>query len=224
MLTDGVFAIALTLLAFDLHLPDVAEHESRLVLLGRLVALWPRLLAFVQSFAILALYWALHHHLARHLRRADGPLVWLHLAFLLTIAMQPFPTAVVGAHFLDPAAAILYGGSLVLTNGCFWAIWGYATTDRRLVRPDLSPRLVRHYHRLLGAPTLLFGLLVLAGVWDLRFATRAPLVLTVAAAYLLAIGYLLLGLRGFLEPRHPIAPTATGHVPPREETSGAPPQ
>ena len=144
MLTDGVFAIALTLLAIELRLPEAAEHESRLVLLGRLLALWPRLLAFAQSFAILALYWSLHHRLCRHIRRADGPLVWLHLALLLTVSFQPFPTAVVGGHFLDPVAAGLYGGSLLLTNVCLWAIWRYATADHRLVAPDLSPRLVRH--------------------------------------------------------------------------------
>ena len=121
-LTDGVFAIAMTLLAVELHLPEAAGEAHRGELLRRIGAAWPQVLAFAQSFGILALFWVAHHRLSRHLRRADGGLLGLTLAFLLAVSFLPVPTGVLGAHFLDPAALGFYNASLAVACAAFWAL------------------------------------------------------------------------------------------------------
>ena len=97
ILTDGVFAIAMTLLAIELALPESAQHLRRYDLLRALLATWPHVFAYVQSFSILALFWLVNHRLHRVLWRVDQPYLLLHLLFLLFIAFQPYPTSVLGA-------------------------------------------------------------------------------------------------------------------------------
>ncbi len=202
LLTDGVFAIAMTLLAVELGLPEEARHSSGLGLMAYLLSTWPQVFAFVQSFTILALYWSAHHRTYRHLRRSDGAFVWLNLAFLLTVSFQPFPTSVVGEHLFDPASGMFYFGSLVLTSASFWAMWWYATTQHRLVDPKLASRLVRHYRRVLGVPAVVFVLGTLLAAMTLIVPALKPLfALFVAVAYLVAVSYIVLAVREIWEPR-----------------------
>ncbi len=201
LLSDGVFAIAITLLAIELHLPETAEHKERGELLRAIGGTWPQILAFVQSFTILALYWAAHHRLFLRIVRADGGLVMLNLAFLLTVAFQPFPTAIVGEHFADPAAALLYFATLIATNTVLWGIWHYVTAPHRRLCPRISPRLVRHYHVIFILPTVAFLVLSLLSLWDLATPSgRVPFRLGVGVAYLIAAAFFVLVIQEFREP------------------------
>jgi uncharacterized membrane protein len=195
-LVDGVFAIALTLLAVELRLPEAAAHAEGRALLAALLGAWPRVLSFATSFTVIATYWAVHHRLFQFVRRVDARLLWLSLAQLGCIAFLPFPTAVIGEHPADAVAADFYFASVLTTSLVSAGVWWYASAGHRLVDPALPPRVARHYLRLaLGAvlgPLLLMGLVAL-GVQRLV----SPLLLS----YLVVLGYVVLGLLGWREPR-----------------------
>jgi uncharacterized membrane protein len=97
-LADGVFAIALTLLAIELTLPEAAADLHGQALLSALLGVWPKLLSYLTSFTMIAVFWQAHHRLFLQVRRFDGVLLWLVFLQLASIAFLPFPTAVVGTH------------------------------------------------------------------------------------------------------------------------------
>src|SRR5437660_9370808 len=92
--SDGVFAIAITLLVLQITvpIPGLSEHQ----LGDALRHLGPKYFGFVLSFLVIGRYWMAHHRVFEYIKRFDMPLVWLNLAFLLLIAFLPFPTAVLG--------------------------------------------------------------------------------------------------------------------------------
>jgi uncharacterized membrane protein len=115
-LCDGVYAIALTLLAIELVLPEAAADLHGSALLGSLRELWPKVLAFLTSFTVIANFWVRHNALFRHLRRFDGGLMWLALLQLMCVAFIPFPTSVIGTHVGDAVAQQFYFATLLLTG------------------------------------------------------------------------------------------------------------
>jgi uncharacterized membrane protein len=195
ILTDGVFAIAMTLLAIELALPESAQHLSRYDLLRALLATWPHVFAYVQSFSILALFWLVNHRLHRVLWRVDQPYLLLHLLFLLFIAFQPYPTSVFGAHFFDPVAFLFYTSVLMLTGTIRWVTWWYAT-QHALLNPELRAEQIGYFHRLLAATPILFLLLSVVNLWDLvSGAGRGPIIVATGLGYLVAALYLIENVR-----------------------------
>jgi uncharacterized membrane protein len=94
--SDGVFAIAITLLVLDLKAParyGLVRHD--------LLVQWPTYLAYLASFGYIGVIWVNHHNLFTRIARVSGPLLWRNLALLLAASVLPFPTAVVGSAFQD---------------------------------------------------------------------------------------------------------------------------
>src|ERR671916_1998243 len=120
-LCDGVYAIAATLLALELVLPEASAELHGRQLLGSLLESWPRVLAFLTSFVFIANFWVGHNMLFHQIRRFDGGLMWLALLQLLCIAFLPFPTSVVGEHVSDAVAQQFYLGSILVTGLMMWA-------------------------------------------------------------------------------------------------------
>lgn len=144
-LADGVFAISLTLLAVELALPEAAADLHGQALLTALLGVWPKLLSYITSFTMIAVFWQAHHRLFLQVRRFDGILLWLVFLQLASIAFLPFPTAVVGAHVGDPVAEEFYYGSLLLISLDWSVLRWYATARHRLVNLELSSHGLRHY-------------------------------------------------------------------------------
>jgi uncharacterized membrane protein len=189
LFSDGVYAIAVTLLAVELVLPDATADLHGRDLLDSLLESWPKVLAFLTSFLFIANFWAGHNIIFHQVRRFDGALMWLALLQLLCIAFLPFPTSVVGEHVSDPVAQQFYFGSLLVTGLVMWALWWYMSSGRRLVDPDLSPRVIRRHHLIssgVPASVLLLMALVAVGVGSFLH----PLLL----AYLAAFAYVVLGV------------------------------
>ena len=192
---DGVYAIATTLLAVELVLPEAAADLHGRELLDSLIESWPRALAFVTSFLFIANFWVGHNMLFHQIRRFDGGLMWLTLLQLLCIAFLPFPTSVVGEHVSDPVAQQFYLVSLLVNGLMMWAIWWYMSSGHRLVDPDLSPRVIRRHHFISsGVPASLVLLMALVVLGVGRLVN--PLLL----AYLFALGYVALGVYEGREP------------------------
>jgi uncharacterized membrane protein len=149
-LSDGVFAIALTLLILEIAVPATTSNAG---LPKALLALWPRYLAYLVSFVVIARFWGTHRLAFRLIARDDGALVSLNLLLLLFVAFLPFPTAVLGQHFGSPAAAVLYATSVTLASIASTAYWWYASGRGRLLRTDVRRAQVRALRaRSLSAP------------------------------------------------------------------------
>ena len=133
--SDGVFAIAITLLILELKVP----RESEGVLLpGSLLEQWPAYISFITSFATIGIMWLNHHRLFSLIRRVDTGLLVLNLLLLLGVTIVPFPTALVAEHLGHPGgrlAAIVYCGNGLNIAACFWGLWRYTSSNAR--RPPL---------------------------------------------------------------------------------------
>jgi uncharacterized membrane protein len=156
--SDGVFAIAITLLILVIEPPRSGAHLG-----GDLLRLWPSYVAYAISFLTIGIMWVNHHTVFRHFERVDRPLLFLNILLLMMIAFVPFPTRVV-AEFIRSdsdrrAAALLYGITMTITAILFFAVWMYGS--RRLLRADADAREVSGITRsyLPGTPT--YGLATL---------------------------------------------------------------
>lgn len=138
--SDGVFAIAITLLVLELRPPELeAGHLGFGDALRALGHLWPEYLAYAVSFLSIANAWASHHSIFRVIGRADQTLVYLNTLVLLVVAFIPFPTALLAEYRDDGAyraAIVVYGATFTVLAVIYALLWRYATHDRRLVAPD----------------------------------------------------------------------------------------
>lgn len=205
VLSDGVFAISLTLLAYQL-VPPVGSGGATGSgsLLGALVGMWPDVLSYMTSFTMVAVLWQAHHRLFLEVQRFDGVLMWLVLFQLGLVAFLPFPTAVLGGHVADVVAEGFYFGSLFLTSLLWLAVRLYATVGRRLVGPGVSDAVLRRHARMavLG-PMFLLVILVLVGLGVSR-AVNALLL-----GYALALTYVVISILDWRRGHAATAPELT---------------
>src|ERR1700741_2020154 len=118
-ISDGVFAVSLTLLILDVRPPE--GEVSQLV--RALVPIAPRIGTFALSFAIVAYYWPVHHLIFASLRGVRVALIWANMLFLFTIAVLPFSTAVLGRYALAPVALAIYGANLAACTSTLAGLW-----------------------------------------------------------------------------------------------------
>ncbi len=157
--SDGVFAIAITLLVLTIAQPGARDYlDLRHALLGR----WPSLAAYAVSFAVIGIMWVNHHTVFSHLQRVDRGLFYWNLVLLMTIVFIPYPTEVFGQalrlHQGARTAAVFY--SLTMTvNAIMWTgLWLHASRGRRLLQ-DEFPESQRTVSTLLfTGGTVLYGI------------------------------------------------------------------
>jgi uncharacterized membrane protein len=113
-LSDGIFAVAMTLLVIELKLPDAASIHSSDELLVALAGLLPKALAWFISFFVLAFFWVGHHRVFAYVRKADARLVWLNLAQLAAVSLMPFSCALIGEQGGYLPAQIVYSSNMAL--------------------------------------------------------------------------------------------------------------
>lgn len=153
-LSDGVFAIAITLLVLEV-VPDVQAHLPAAQLLDMFLDLRRPILTYALSFIIVSLYWTTHQRIFQYIERTDTVLTWLNIFFLLNVSFLPVPTKVLELYGDQQAAVIFYVVSLAITALFPLVIWWYATWHYRLVDKQLAPRLIRyHLQRSLIAPSI----------------------------------------------------------------------
>jgi uncharacterized membrane protein len=174
-LSDGVFAIILTLLVLELHVPDLAAGQSLLDALGDI---WPSFVAFLLSFLVAASAWINHRDLFALIRRTDRYLVWLNILYLLPLSILPFGAALLARYETNSIALIIYGMILIAIALARLAIWWYATERPHVLVAPLDAR-SRRLGFIIGAAPV--GLYLIAIV----IAHMAPRVsLTIYAAAL----------------------------------------
>lgn len=124
--SDGVIAIVITIMVLEMKAPE--EHG-----LAHLWALWPVFLAYVLSYAYVAIYWVNHHRMFAHATRVTNALVWSNIALLFALSLVPFATAYLGEQRFSREATILYMGVMMLPS--FAYLW-LQTVIRRTGRQD----------------------------------------------------------------------------------------
>ena len=158
--SDGVFAIVITLLILDVHIP-----QDQPLTLASLWSVAPHLLAFVLSFIIVGLYWVAHHSMMHFVKVVDRQLLWLNLALLLMIVFVPFPTALLGEHPDNLLAVTLYGSNLMLVNAAGTILWLYATSRPHPATHGAPPALRVFIAQLHSAPILVYALAIALAYW-----------------------------------------------------------
>ena len=139
--SDGVFAVAITLLVLNIQAPSPNALPRDSELLGVLAGRWPIYLAFITSFATIGIMWVNHHRLYTHIKRSDNTLLLLNLVLLFVIVFVPFPTALMAEYITQPTprvAALVYSGTFLLMAICFNLVWRYASHENRLLDPNAN--------------------------------------------------------------------------------------
>jgi len=142
--SDGVFAVAITVLVFNL-LP-IGNGTLSYRSLG---AAWPQYAAYVVSFLTIGIMWMNHHTLFGHLSRIDRPLLVLNLLLLMGIVAIPFPTALVAEHLRGPrasggsVAAVIYGAVMIVISLAYNAIWEYLVRNAEALGSAATSRQLR---------------------------------------------------------------------------------
>jgi uncharacterized membrane protein len=126
-LSDGVFAIAMTLIVFEFRLPDPGPIHSDGELLGALGLLAPRVVTYLMSFLTLGIFWGGQQTQLNLFARADHHLTWLHLTFLAAVALMPFSTSLLAEFITFKTALVIYWGNIAVLGALLYAAWGYAT-------------------------------------------------------------------------------------------------
>ena len=181
--SDGVFAIAITLLILEVGVPE-SEFGN---LWHGIAHQWPSYLAYATSFITIGGIWLIHHAIFRRLQYANRPLMLINLALLMAVSFLPFPTKLLAEAIHDRgaerAAVIFYGATLLVISLLLSALWGVISRERDLLKPEVSGQEI---NAILVATTPSLGFYV--GV----------IVLAIFAPRVAAFGYLVIAVIGVL--------------------------
>jgi TMEM175 potassium channel family protein len=165
--SDGVFAIAITLLVLEIKVPHLSEGGSLWAGLGHL---WTSYFGYIFSFIMIGVYWANHHHIFHVYKKSDHYFVLLNVIFLMCISFVPFPTAVLVEYIGDPehrqAAMTFYALGLFLPAFSWLCTWLYASHKHRLLDQKLSPSYVTKTTKLFVISNLLYFAAILISLWN----------------------------------------------------------
>jgi len=117
--SDGVFAIVITIMVFEIKIPHVSVSELN----GALFEILPKILAFILSFIIIGVYWVAHHNMMHFIENVDRVALWLNNLVLLTVALIPIPTALLGEYTNTVTPILLYGSTLAAVNFSGFLFW-----------------------------------------------------------------------------------------------------
>jgi uncharacterized membrane protein len=179
--SDGVFAIAITLLILEIKVPR-PEDSATADLASALLSLWPSYFAYTLSFVTIGIYWARHHYIFKLYQRTNHILNLLNLNLLLWISFLPFPTAVLATYIRDrqnqKTAAIFYAIALLLPAASWMLMWLYASWRRRLIDPHLEAGFLRRLTMQYLASVALYLGAVLVSLIDFKMGLMVCIGLT----------------------------------------------
>lgn len=180
--SDGVFAIAMTLLVLDLKVPARWSEDLNAHLLNQ----WPSFVAYLNSFITILIIWINHHNLFTHIKRTNNLFMMLNGLLLLTVTFLPFPTALTSEYYGHPgevAATALYTGTFVIMAIAFNLLWRYAAGEHRLLGREVTQAQVESINRQYMVGPLFYGLSFIL----VFISVPASLLLTILLALFYAI-------------------------------------
>ncbi len=193
--SDGVFAVAITLLALELKVPPRSSLTVESDLIHTLLDAWPAWFAFGTSFLSILIVWINHHNIFKVIHHTDQTFLLLNGLLLFTVTTIPFATALLGEYIEHPqqrTATVIYVGSFLLMAIAFHFVWRRAITDGRLLHQNADAFGVYRTTR-----TFLFGLGTYAFLFVLAFISPvASLVLSFALTVFFALPISVNAIRG----------------------------
>ena len=147
--SDGVFAIAITLLILNIRVPQLASGVSLDQAL-RAPGEWLTYLAFLLSFLTILNFWVNHHNIFRYITRIDHWMLFINGLVLLGVVILPFPTALLAQYFTTSeqiTATVVYAGVFTYLGLAYTVLWNYAAANMRLLDPRLDPVKIRNLSR-----------------------------------------------------------------------------
>ena len=140
-LTDGIFAIAMTLLVLTLDIPEAKTELIQTVELHRmLIGQMHKFFNYALSFLLLAIFWVKHHQQFHFIKRTNRKHLWINIVTLMFIALIPFSTSLIGDYNDDRVAEFFFASNLFIIGMLFLWNWVYATKGHRLVDRSLDPQ------------------------------------------------------------------------------------
>jgi TMEM175 potassium channel family protein len=177
-LSDGIFAVAMTLLVLDLLVPAAEAVHSEHDLWCGLVGFAPRLLMYMMSFLTLGIFWVGQQTHLNYLERSDRRFSWLHIAFLFAVSLMPFSTMLLAAFPAYRVALLAYWLNIFLLGAILYAglIWSMRAA---LAKPELTPEIVAAFCRriIIGQSLYAFGaaLCIFNTYWSIGFIVLVQL-------------------------------------------------
>jgi uncharacterized membrane protein len=156
-LSDGLFAIAMTLLVLDLHVPASSLIHSEGGLLNALVGLLPRFIPYLMSFLTLGIFWVGQQTQLNHFKRSNRDLTWLQLGFLLSVSLIPFSTALLSEFITYRVALVVYWLNILLLGALLLSAWRYSARAG-LRREEVTPEVSRATERRILIAQALYAL------------------------------------------------------------------
>jgi TMEM175 potassium channel family protein len=136
-LSDGIFAIVMTLLILEFHVPNLPPNAPNVDVAPALVALWPKFVSYIVTFVSLGFFWVGHHIMYHAIRRADRTLLWLNIFFFMFVSLLPFSTSVLNAFPEAFIAPLFFGANLAMIGWILFFQWHYASSQ-----PDMLANFV----------------------------------------------------------------------------------
>ncbi len=152
--SDAVFAIAMTLLALEIRVPELPHNAPDADIWRALGGLGRMLFSYGLSFILVGTHWMRHHALFRLIRRHDPALMIINLFGLMLVTLVPIPTALYGQHITSVAAVALFFGFHALASLVWVVMWMYASSGHRLVAEDLPRDVIRHVTLMQSVPVV----------------------------------------------------------------------
>ena len=177
-LSDGLFAVAMTLLVLDLKAPAAEAIHGEGDLWRALAALAPRLLVYLMSFLTLGIFWVGQQTQLNLVARGDRNLSWIHLAFLFAVTLMPFSTGLMAEFIAYRVALLAYWANILLLGVVLFASWRYATAAG-LVRDDAAGDWQRWVERRIVIAQALYAfgalLCIISTYWSIAFIVLVQL-------------------------------------------------
>jgi len=144
--SDGVFAIAVTLLVFNLKVPKIPDADVHQLLPGALLDMLSQFVTYLISFLLIAVFWTIHHRMLSLIVHVDHTFIWFNLIYLLVISFIPFPSALMGTYPSEPLSMVIYICCMFMAVGISLLMWRYATRGHRLISKDISRSTINYFY------------------------------------------------------------------------------
>jgi uncharacterized membrane protein len=182
-LSDGVFAIAMTLIVLEIHVPDAGPIRTEQDLWSALLTLGPRLLTYLLSFLTLGIFWSAQQTQLNLFATADRDLSWLQLVFLATVALMPFSTSLLAEFITFRLALVAYWANIFLLGVIVYLAMIYAE-GHGLLNKDTTPLMTRVIKRRIVAAQGLYAfgalLCLISPLWSIVFIVLVQLNFAIA--------------------------------------------
>jgi uncharacterized membrane protein len=156
-LTDGVFAIVMTLLVLDIGITDIPQSSVQAEMPRKLLELWPQFFSYIMSFIILGMIWISHHRIFHYIKSSNPILMWLNVLFLMFVALVPFSTRLLGDYLWQQVPFVVYGINLFLIFITRLVLWNYASGESGLIDSGINPLVIKRLRLVIGViPTIMF--------------------------------------------------------------------